>query len=124
MRRGRPGQIRVGLTGSRTRVLGMYRFDNEKNPVASQGLNLRLKLPTGDYRVSNADGAVAERRAAAPGPEAPTSCWRLLLRAGHSPRFELVRPGALSAGREHEGGIQTGANQLQLNVGLSLSPRP
>jgi hypothetical protein len=44
-----------------TRVLGMYRFDNEKNPVVSQGLMFGLKLPTGDYRVSNADGAVAER---------------------------------------------------------------
>jgi hypothetical protein len=44
-----------------TRVLGMYRFDNEKNPVVSQGLIFGLKLPTGQYRISNADGAVAER---------------------------------------------------------------
>ncbi len=44
-----------------TRALGMYRFDNEKNPVVSQGLIFGLKLPTGSYRVSNADGAVAER---------------------------------------------------------------
>src|SRR5204862_1030604 len=44
-----------------TRVLGMYRFDNEKNPVVSQGLIFGLKLPTGSYRISNADGAVAER---------------------------------------------------------------
>src|SRR6266702_4657599 len=44
-----------------TRALGMYRFDNEKNPVVSQGLIFGLKLPTGSYRISNADGAVAER---------------------------------------------------------------
>ena len=44
-----------------TRVLGMYRFDNEKNPVVSQGLIFGLKLPTGSTRVSNADGAIAER---------------------------------------------------------------
>jgi len=44
-----------------TRVLGMYRFDNEKNPVVSQGLIFGLKLPTGSYRISNSDGAVAER---------------------------------------------------------------
>src|SRR5437667_5879894 len=40
-----------------TRVLGMYRFDNEKNPVVSQGLIFGLKLPTGSYRVNNAAGA-------------------------------------------------------------------
>jgi len=43
------------------RVLGYYRFDNEKNPVANHGLIFGLKLPTGSTRVSNADGAVAER---------------------------------------------------------------
>ena len=43
------------------RVLGFYRFDNEKNPVVNQGLIFGLKVPTGQYRVSNADGAVAER---------------------------------------------------------------
>jgi len=43
------------------RVLGYYRFDNEKNPVANHGLIFGLKLPTGSYKVSNADGAVAER---------------------------------------------------------------
>ena len=44
-----------------TRVLGMYRFDNEKNPVVTQGLIFGVKLPTGSYRISNADGAIAER---------------------------------------------------------------
>jgi hypothetical protein len=43
------------------RVLGLYRFDNEKNPVVNYGLTFGLKLPTGDYRVTNADGAAAER---------------------------------------------------------------
>src|SRR5258706_10268740 len=43
------------------RVLGYYRFDNEKNPLVNHGLTFGLKLPTGSYRVSNADGAVAER---------------------------------------------------------------
>lgn len=42
------------------RVLGFYRFDND-NPVVSYGLTFGLKLPTGDYRVTNADGTVAER---------------------------------------------------------------
>jgi len=43
------------------RVLGYYRFDNENNPVVNYGLTFGLKLPTGSYRVSNADSAVAER---------------------------------------------------------------
>jgi hypothetical protein len=43
------------------RVLGYYRFDNEKNPVVNYGLTFGLKLPTGSYKVSNSDGAVAER---------------------------------------------------------------
>ena len=43
------------------RVLGYYRFDNEKNPVVNSGLTFGLKLPTGSTRVSNADGALAER---------------------------------------------------------------
>jgi len=43
------------------RVLGYYRFDNEKNPVFNSGLTFGLKLPTGSTRVSNSDGAVAER---------------------------------------------------------------
>jgi hypothetical protein len=44
-----------------TRVLGFYRFDNEKNPVVSHGLIFGLKLPTGKYRVGNDDGVEAER---------------------------------------------------------------
>lgn len=43
------------------RVLGTYRFDNEKNPLVSYGLTFGVKLPTGDYRVQNGDGAQAER---------------------------------------------------------------
>src|SRR5258708_9229124 len=44
-----------------TRVLGMYRFDNEKNPVVNHGLIFGLELPTGDYRVSQPADAVAGR---------------------------------------------------------------
>ncbi len=43
-----------------TRVLGMYRFDNDANP-ASYGLSFGLKLPTGSTRVANSDGVTAER---------------------------------------------------------------
>ena len=43
------------------RVLAFYRFDDEKNPTVNRGLTFGLKLPTGSYRVSNSDGAVAER---------------------------------------------------------------
>ncbi len=43
------------------RVLGLYRFDNEKNPLVSYGLTFGVKLPTGDHRVRNSDGALAER---------------------------------------------------------------
>lgn len=43
------------------RVLGTYYFDNEKNPVVSYGLSFGLKLPTGSYKVTNADGTAAER---------------------------------------------------------------
>jgi hypothetical protein len=43
------------------KLLGYYRFDNEKNPLVGYGLTFGLKLPTGSYKVANADGAVAER---------------------------------------------------------------
>lgn len=43
-----------------SRLLAFYRFDNP-DPVASYGLIAGLKLPTGDYRIRNADGVVAER---------------------------------------------------------------
>src|SRR6266702_692751 len=44
-----------------TRALGFYRFADENNPLVNYGLIAGLKLPTGSYRVSNAEGAVAER---------------------------------------------------------------
>jgi outer membrane putative beta-barrel porin/alpha-amylase len=43
------------------RVLGYYQFDNDQNPLVGYGLTFGLKLPTGSYKVANADGAVAER---------------------------------------------------------------
>lgn len=42
------------------RVLGSYRFDND-DPFVTYGLTFGIKLPTGDYRVANADGTAAER---------------------------------------------------------------
>ncbi len=99
-----------------TRVLGMYRFDNEKNPVASQGLIFGLKLPTGDYRVSNADGAVAER-ALQPG----TGSTDLVLGGYYSAPgihldsswfVQVLYQQAVSTKEEYKPG-----NQLQLNVG-------
>ena len=44
-----------------TRVLGTYRVSSEKNPLASYGATFGVKLPTGDHRVQNGDGVVAER---------------------------------------------------------------
>ena len=99
-----------------TRVLGMYRFDNEKNPVASQGLIFGLKLPTGDYRVSNADDKEAER-ALQPG----TGSTDLVLGGYYSaPGIHLdsswfvqaLYQQAVSTKEEYKPG-----NQLQLNVG-------
>lgn len=43
------------------RVLGQRRFASADNPLVNYGLNFGLKLPTGNYRVSNADGTQAER---------------------------------------------------------------
>src|SRR5438552_14263117 len=99
-----------------TRVLGMYRFDNEKNPVVSQGLIFGLKLPTGSHRVSNADGAVAER-ALQPG----TGSTDLVLGGYYSaPGIHLdsswfvqaLYQQAVSTREEYKPG-----NQFQLNVG-------
>jgi len=99
-----------------TRVLGMYRFDNEKNPVVNQGLIFGLKLPTGDYRVSNADGAVAER-ALQPG----SGSTDLVLGGYYSaPGIHLdsswfvqaLYQQAVSTKEEYKPG-----NQFQLNVG-------
>src|SRR5713101_3680958 len=99
-----------------TRVLGMYRFDNEKNPVVNQGVIFGLKLPTGDYRVNNADGAVAER-ALQPG----TGSADLVLGGYYSaPGIHLdsswfvqaLYQQAVSTKEEYKPG-----NQFQLNVG-------
>ncbi len=99
-----------------TRVLGMYRFDNEKNPVVSQGVIFGLKLPTGGYRISNADGAVAER-ALQPG----TGSTDLVLGGYYSaPGMHLdsswfvqaLYQQAVSTKEEYKPG-----NQFQLNVG-------
>jgi hypothetical protein len=43
------------------RVLSTYRVSSEKNPLVSYGLTFGVKLPTGDYKVQNGDGEVAER---------------------------------------------------------------
>lgn len=43
------------------RVLGTYRVSSEKNPLVSYGLTFGVKLPTGEHRVQNGDGTVAER---------------------------------------------------------------
>ncbi len=99
-----------------TRVLGMYRFDNEKNPVVSQGLIFGLKLPTGSYRISNADGAVAER-ALQPG----TGSTDLVLGGYYSAPgihqdsswfVQALYQQAVSTKEEYKPG-----NQFQLNVG-------
>ena len=42
------------------RLLAFYRFDNP-DPMVNYGLITGLKLPTGDYRVRNAEGTMAER---------------------------------------------------------------
>src|SRR6266853_1560982 len=99
-----------------TRVLGMYRFDDEKNPVVSQGLIFGLKLPTGSYRISNADGAVAER-ALQPG----TGSTDLVLGGYYSAPgihqdsswfVQALYQQAVSTKEEYKPG-----NQFQLNVG-------
>ncbi len=99
-----------------TRVLGMYRFDNDKNPVVNQGLIFGLKLPTGDYRVSNADDAVAER-ALQPG----TGSTDLVLGGYYSAPgihqdsswfVQALYQQAVSTKEEYKPG-----NQFQLNVG-------
>ncbi len=99
-----------------TRVLGMYRFDHEKNPVVSQGLIFGLKLPTGSYRISNADGAVAER-ALQPG----TGSTDAVLGGYYSAPgihqdsswfVQALYQQAVSTKEEYKPG-----NQLQLNVG-------
>ncbi|HEY6241130.1 MAG TPA: transporter [Burkholderiales bacterium] len=43
------------------RLLGMYQFENEKNPQVSYGLTFGLKLPTGSHTVTNSEGVAAER---------------------------------------------------------------
>jgi hypothetical protein len=43
-----------------SRLLAFYRFDHP-DPDVGYGLIMGLKLPTGDYRVSNAEGVLAER---------------------------------------------------------------
>ncbi len=99
-----------------TRVLGFYRFDNEKNPFVNYGLNFGVKLPTGDYKVTNADGAAAERSLqpgtgstdavlgayySAPGFHQDSSWWAQVLAQQAVATTDGFRPG----------------NQYQFNVG-------
>jgi hypothetical protein len=42
------------------RILGRYQFDLD-TPTDRMGVQFGLKLPTGSYRIANADGSVAER---------------------------------------------------------------
>ena len=44
-----------------SRVLGFYKFDNDDNPLVSYGFLGGFKLPTGDFRLRNGDGTLAER---------------------------------------------------------------
>lgn len=98
------------------RLLGVYSFDNEADPFTSYGLTFGAKLPTGDYRVRNADGAPAERSLqpgtgstdaifgafyAAPGLSADASWWVQGLVLGAVVVKDGYRPGT----------------QVQLNVG-------
>lgn len=46
---------------SDARVVGRYQFAAADPHVGNAGVQFGLKLPTGDYRVANADGTVAER---------------------------------------------------------------
>lgn len=43
------------------RVLAYYRFARDDKPLANYGAIFGVKLPTGDYRLANASGTVAER---------------------------------------------------------------
>src|SRR6266704_3303820 len=99
-----------------TRALGFYRFADEKNPLVNYGLIAGLKLPTGSHRISNADGAVAER-ALQPG----TGSTDVVLGGYYSaPGIHLdsswfvqaLYQQAVSTKEEYKPG-----NQLQLNVG-------
>jgi len=84
------GAVSFGCGERDMRLLGLYSFDNEKDPFINYGLTFGLKLPTGDYRVRNADGTAAERSLqpgsgstdlilggfyAAPGITADSSWW-------------------------------------------------
>jgi hypothetical protein len=46
---------------SDARVVGRYQFASTSPTPGHAGLQFGLKLPTGDYRLANADGTVAER---------------------------------------------------------------
>jgi hypothetical protein len=61
------------------RALGYYRLTDKDDPLKRYGFIFGAKLPTGDYRVTNADGVAAER-ALQPG----TGSTDLILGAYHS----------------------------------------
>ena len=103
-----------------TRLLGMYRFDNDKNPLVNYGLSFGLKLPTGSYKVTNSDGVAAERALqpgtgstdgvigayySAPGIDPDSSWFAQLLYQQAIAIKDQFRPG----------------NQLQLNLGYRQS---
>jgi hypothetical protein len=44
-----------------SRILGFYKFDNDDDPLVSYGFLGGFKLPTGEFRLRNGDGTLAER---------------------------------------------------------------
>jgi hypothetical protein len=98
------------------RLLATYRFDNQSNPLASWGVGVGVKLPTGEYTVLNQNGVPAERALqpgtgstdfiysafyAAPGVTADASWWIQASLQQAVVTADDFRPG----------------NQVQLNVG-------
>jgi len=107
---------------TRVRCSACTGFDNEKNPVREPGPEVfGLELPTGDYRVSNADRRRRER-ALQPGTGSTDLCWAATTRSGHSPRFELVRQALYQQAVSTKEDIQTGQS-APAQRRLSLSPR-
>lgn len=101
------------------KLLGYYRFDNEKNPLVGYGLTFGLKLPTGSYKVANDDGAVAERMLQ-PGTgstDAVVGGYYSAPAIGPDASWfaQVLYQQAVSTKDEYKPG-----NQLQLNVGYRL----
>ena len=98
------------------RLLTTYRFDNGDNPSRNIGIRAGIKLPTGDYKIRNDEGVLAER-SLQPGTGSTDFILGAFYSAvGFSHNSSWFAEGTVQTPLETQDHFRPG-NQYQLNIG-------